>query len=229
MAKRYIHIDLANERYKGKNDPRSKHTIQSAINALRYINYSNRFKSADFVNTICEKIKTYAEINFAKAQYDGTNDVRCYFSKNDSKYDVVRKYSDFEGASYRDSNKQLTRDSAYFAERKVVFEGQALYFIEFGTGVHYNLGGSSHPWLHSYGSIKKGVGSIKPIGTYGQGKGKGDAWVYYGEAGTNGSPFNSDPNKILTHGNPPNRCIYNAVQEAIRDSKTTFIKSRRIK
>lgn len=217
MAKKTIRIDLT-----------KKGDINRVIKTLRFINYSNTYKSADMVNTMCEKIRSYAEMNFATAQYDGVNDVRCYFSKTSADYDVVRKYQDFEGAFYRNSNKELTQDSGYFAERKVVFEGASLYFIEFGTGVHYNPSGSSHEWLHSYGAVGKAFKKIHAIGTYGQGKGKHDAWVYYGEAGTNGSVFNSDPTKVLTHGNPPNRCIFKAVQEAKKEVLTTFRKARRI-
>lgn len=198
-----IHIDFT-----------KKGEINSAIRACRQTLNNIRRKSGSIVEEVAEHIANEARNNFATAQYDGYNDVRVRFEKGDmvSYVPYFGNPNSFEGQYALTSEGKATRNPNNMAQRKVICEGKALYFIEFGTGVHYNSGGSDHPWLHSYGSVGKALKDISPIGQYGQGKGKYDAWVYYGQAGTNGSPFNSDPDKVLTHGNPPNRCIYNAVQ-----------------
>lgn len=49
-------------------------------------------------------------------------------------------------------------------------------FIEFGAGIHYNgaAGSSPHPKGEEFGYT---------IGSYGQGKGKNESWVYYADSG----------------------------------------------
>lgn len=76
--------------------------------------------------------------------------------------------------------------------------GQTVTFIEFGTGVTY---ADAHPLAQEFGMIR---------GEYGQGKGKQESWVYYGETGTMGEWMRTTDNKyvIRTHGNPANRCMY---------------------
>ncbi len=78
--------------------------------------------------------------------------------------------------------------------------GQTVTFIEFGTGVTY---ADDHPLAQEFGMIR---------GEYGQGKGKQDSWVYYGEEGTMGEWLRTVDNQyvIRTRGNPANRCMYDA-------------------
>lgn len=206
MAKKTVHIDFTITKGKGG--------VNTAIQACRQVLNNARRKSGDIVEEVAQHIADQARFNFSIAQYDGYNDVRVLFEKgNMASYVPYHGSPDsFEGQYALTSEGKATRNPNNMAQRKVIFEGHALYFIEFGTGVHYNSGGSDHPWLHSYGSMYRAFKRISAIGEYGQGKGKHDAWVYYGDAGTNGSVFNSDPTKVLTHGNPPNRCIFNAVQ-----------------
>lgn len=76
--------------------------------------------------------------------------------------------------------------------------GQAVTFIEFGAGVHY---GEQHEKAADLGFTRGG---------YGKGQGKHDFWFYKGEPGTNGKQSTTVPGLIYTHGNPPNRCMWEA-------------------
>lgn len=116
-----------------------------------------------------------AAVNFHKAQYDGANDVAVDNSPQ-----------------WIDENRLL-----------ICAHGNAVAFIEFGTGVHYS---EQHP-----NAVK--VGAAR--GSFGQGKGSRDSWSYYGEPGTDGKVVR-DTEKgtvILTHGNPPARALYDAGKE----------------
>lgn len=86
--------------------------------------------------------------------------------------------------------------------------GATVLFIEFGTGVHYP---DSHPEGLSNGMVH---------GTYGKGRGKNDYWWYSGQPGNAGGTLaidprtgNIKPNVTITHGNPANMCMYDAVKE----------------
>lgn len=63
-----------------------------------------------------------------------------------------------------------------YSQATLICEGVALLFIEFGAGIHYNTpaGTSPHP---------KGQELDYTIGSYGQGNGKNDSWVYYADSG----------------------------------------------
>lgn len=63
-----------------------------------------------------------------------------------------------------------------YSQATLICEGVDLLFIEFGAGIHYNTpaGTSPHP---------KGQGLGYTIGSYGQGNGKDDSWVYYADSG----------------------------------------------
>lgn len=84
-------------------------------------------------------------------------------------------------------------------------QGNAVAFIEFGTGVTYNSG-SSYP-----GKKPDGVADI---GEFGQGKGKRRAWFYYGDPGTNGEVQESGV--VKTRGNPAEAPMYYATEEMRR-------------
>lgn len=116
-----------------------------------------------------------ADAEFKVAQYDGYNDV------------VVNK------------------DPVWIGDNQLVISasGQAITFIEFGSGVHYT---EQHPKASDFGYER---------GTYGQGKGSQDTWGYYGSPGTNGQVVKSNEkgDLVLTHGNPPARAMYDAGKE----------------
>lgn len=63
-----------------------------------------------------------------------------------------------------------------YAQVTLVCEGTDLNFIEFGAGIHYNTpaGTSPHPKGEEFGYT---------IGSYGQGKGKNESWVYVSDSG----------------------------------------------
>lgn len=116
-----------------------------------------------------------ASAKFQTAQYDGENDV------------VVSNTPEWVG------------DNKLF----LIATGNAVTFIEFGTGVHY---AEQHPKAATLGAIR---------GAYGQGKGSRDTWGYYGSPGTNGQVIkeNDKGTVVLTHGNPPARAMYDATKE----------------
>lgn len=63
-----------------------------------------------------------------------------------------------------------------YAQATLVCEGSGLLFIEFGAGISYNTpaGTSPHPKGEEFGYT---------IGSYGQGKGKNESWVYVADSG----------------------------------------------
>lgn len=117
-----------------------------------------------------------ASVRFATARYDGTNDV------------VVPHVPEWQG-----DNKLIISAS-----------GSTVYFIEFGSGVHYS---ETHPKAAEFGAVR---------GSYGHGLGKLDSWRYEGEPGTDGVPSTKHPGQVVTHGNPPARAMFDAAED-IRD------------
>lgn len=87
--------------------------------------------------------------------------------------------------------------------KAVVAVGGTVLFIEFGTGVTYP---DNHPEAKELGMLR---------GEYGKGRGKQSTWGYYGEPGTNGTVAGerAKGTLVLTHGNPANMPMYNAVKE----------------
>lgn len=84
----------------------------------------------------------------------------------------------------------------------VAASGSSILFIEFGTGVHYS---EQHELAGKFGFVR---------GTYGKGHGSQDTWGYYGEPGTNGRVVErKNGSVVLTHGNPPNRAMYDAAKD----------------
>lgn len=133
-------------------------------------------KEREFLRRLAEIGVEEATARFTTAQYDGTNDVQV------------------DAPIWLDDNKIAVRAS-----------GNAVTFIEFGTGYFYNSEGDDHPAASKYGFT---------IGGYGQGRGKGDFWYYKGEPGTNGEtpkkPSMAAKGSVFTHGNPQNRCMWEA-------------------
>lgn len=80
-------------------------------------------------------------------------------------------------------------------------DGQAVLFIEFGTGVKYP---DDHP-LQMY-----------ERGTYGYGLGANEeGWHYSGDPGSNGERVTQGKwtGRVHTFGNPANACMYGTVRE----------------
>ena len=115
-----------------------------------------------------------AEINFGAALYDGVNDVK-----------VTKKH---------DGKGQYT----------VMANGQAVLFIELGTGIHY----PDAP----LGEYQGAEGMTH--GSYGKGLGNNDYWFYTGQPGNAGGELaHGHKNSTITHGNPPNQPMYMTVRE----------------
>lgn len=76
----------------------------------------------------------------------------------------------------------------------IVAEGQAVAFIEFGSGVYHNTG-EPYPNARPEG--------IVGIGEYGKGHGKRQAWGYRDESGE----------VVVTHGNPAAMPMWYASEE----------------
>lgn len=94
----------------------------------------------------------------------------------------------------------------------IVAKGEAVAFIEFGTGVTHNTG-EPYPLPRPDG--------IVGIGEYGQGKGSRAAWGYIGEPGTNG--ILKSNGVVITRGNPAAMPLWYA-REEIRDSIRQVVK-----
>lgn len=83
-------------------------------------------------------------------------------------------------------------------------DGEAVLFIEFGTGVR----NPEHP-------MQGEVSGVVGHGQYGYGLGRLESWRYPMEhgAGTGGEPDPKHPGYYITHGNPANMAMYNAAQD----------------
>ena len=85
---------------------------------------------------------------------------------------------------------------------RIEASGQAVAFIEFGSGVYHNSG-DPYPNPRPAG--------IVGIGEYGQGKGKRRAWFYRGQPGSNGEVQPSG--FVKTRGNPAAMPMWYATEE----------------
>lgn len=92
----------------------------------------------------------------------------------------------------------------------VTANGNAVLFIEFGAGVHYNGVGGSYPDNKPSG--------LANIGEYGKGHGKNEAWGFYWGGNTN--------DLVVTRGNPPAAAMFyakeNAKQQIVKICKEVF-------
>ena len=112
----------------------------------------------------------------------------------------------FRHALYAGFNDVVVLEPKWKDESTIVLEaqGNAVAFIEFGTGVHYS---EQYP---------KEIEGIAARGTYGDKKGSNDSWTYYGEPGNEGKIVRvakSGESVVRTHGNPPAMAMYNASQK----------------
>lgn len=114
----------------------------------------------------------------------------------------------FSGAEYPGTNDVSVSVEAGDKEARVVAEGQAVAFIEFGAGVTQ----PGYP-----GPMPSGV---SPRGTYGKGKGANpNGWIYKGSPGTGKVLPVADRHGVekegvyRTYGNPPAAAMFHAVIE----------------
>lgn len=88
---------------------------------------------------------------------------------------------------------------------EILAKGNAVCFIEFGTGVLKNTP-DPYPSRPSW---------IAPIGGYGKGMGKRKGWVYRGDPGNGGTVISGD--KVFTNGDPATMPMYYASKEMIEN------------
>lgn len=133
------------------------------------------------VGSLMDVGRKVADGYYRTAQYDGTNDV------------AVTAY-------YKNKGK-------YHKQGDIVARGNAVSFIEYGSGVHYVL---AHPWANEQGMVR---------GKFGYGLGNFDTWRYKGNPGTNGEIITEGKHvgEVLTHGNPPARAMW-FTDKAIRNN-----------
>ena len=149
-------------------------SIDEAIKALAEYRKAFGIKKQRLIEALAGIGLSVASVTFSTAQYDGVNDVEV----------SVKKLSSSKVA--------------------IIARGNAVAFIEFGTGVL----NPEHPQADELGMKH---------GTYGQGKGKNASWGYYGEGGTSGRLVKTTGkgNLYITKGNPPAKAMYFAEQEIL--------------
>lgn len=119
----------------------------------------------------------------------------------------------FANAQYAGKNDVKCKVSQNGASCTIVAEGKSVAFIEFGTGAHHNGYG---------GELPPGVGAH---GSYGQGKGAGRRWYYYGDPGNAGTPVKQVDGKgqlNYTDGNEPAMAMWGAVEEMASQVEATW-------
>ncbi len=119
----------------------------------------------------------------------------------------------FENAEYAGSNDVKCHINQKDKTCTIVAEGKSVAFIEFGTGIHHNGYG---------GYLPPGVGAH---GSYGQGKGVGRRWYYYGDPGNAGTYVDTVPGKgqlNYTDGNEPAMAMWGAVEEMASQVEATW-------
>lgn len=119
----------------------------------------------------------------------------------------------FENAEYAGSNDVKCHINQKDKTCTIVAEGKLVAFIEFGTGIHHNGYG---------GELPPGVGAH---GSYGQGKGAGRRWYYYGDPGNAGTYVDTVPGKgqlNYTSGNDAAMAMWGAVEEMASQVEATW-------
>lgn len=101
-----------------------------------------------------------------------------------------------------DSSVTLEQTSTGYS---IIANGEAVAFIEFGTGVYHN---TSEPYPNPRPE------GIVGIGEYGKGRGKRRAWYYKGNAGTSGEVQKNGV--VKTRGNPAQMPMWCATEEMRR-------------
>lgn len=118
----------------------------------------------------------------------------------------------FANAKYSGNNDVVCEINQKGSTCTILAKGQAVAFIEFGTGV-------AHP---AYGGeLPTGVGEH---GTYGKGNGKRDHWSYYGDPGNDANTvtYNDKGTLVITDGNDAAMAMWGAVEEMASQVEATW-------
>ena len=110
----------------------------------------------------------------------------------------------FTTALYDGINDSTVRLESMWYGYRIVAEGKAVAFIEFGSGVYHNPG---EPYPNPRPS------GIVGIGEYGKGMGKRQAWGFRDESGE----------LVITHGNPAAMPMWYASEEMRKAIKKKFV------
>lgn len=110
----------------------------------------------------------------------------------------------FTTAMYDGINDSTVRLESMWYGYRIVAEGKAVAFIEFGSGVYHNPG---EPYPNPRPS------GIVGIGEYGKGMGKRQAWGFRDESGE----------LVITHGNPAAMPMWYASEEMRKAIKKKFV------
>lgn len=147
--------------------------IAETIKHLERTKRNLGIKVHDFLDRLGQEGYKVANAKFANALYAGLNDV------------------------------QVSLKWETDTELHLIAEGEAVLFIEFGTGTLYE----NYP-----GELPDGV---VEHGKYGKGKGAKPPWIYKGEPGNAGQIIyhKMDGHIVRTFGNPPARAMFDAGQE----------------
>lgn len=154
--------------------PLTEAGVDRAIRELKAWQKRLERGTAALLKALAEEGVQVASARFQSAQYDGTNDVSV-------------------SLEVRDQNRIA-----------VVAVGEAVLFIEFGTGVRYP---DNHPEASVNGFARGGYGHR--LGRLLQG------WRYDGDPGTNGQVIQKGKHagQVHTYGNPANMSMYGTVRE----------------
>lgn len=152
----------------------SKEGIKNLRDTIQRYRDSLNQRCARLVTRLADVGMRRASEGFSGAQYDGVNDVSVTVDRVDD--DIIR----------------------------VVANGEAVAFIEFGAGI--TMGGG-HPRA---GALGFGPGTYPGEGHWNNPKG----WTYHGERGSNGIWVRNDVYR--TRGNPPAMAMEQATQEMVQ-------------
>lgn len=162
-----------------KLDPLNPDSWKKAIKELKEYQKKLDKGTERLVELLADIGVQKANVNFSSAMYSGIND-------------VVVTHTNIEKTA-----------NGYKAT--VSADGEAVLFIEFGTGITMADATEERQQLIQ--------GNVLNHGEYGQGRAMNPkGWVYYGERG-NSSPFYTaqiGEGKYRTIGNPANSSLYNA-------------------
>ena len=144
-------------------------SIEKAIQELKAYQKWLKEGVQQLVEEMAKEGVNIASVKFSQAQYDGTNDVQVTYTTRGQGTAVVHA------------------------------GGNAVLFIEFGTGIRYP---DNHPEAAANGMVRGEYG-------YGLGKLKG-GWHYDGDPGTNGEVVQTGKHagRVHTFGNPANMPMY---------------------
>ena len=108
----------------------------------------------------------------------------------------------FREAKYPGTNDIKVEEPIWLDENKIAVRanGNSITFIEFGAGVYFP---EMHEKAYDFGFER---------GEYGKKQGKNSYWLYRGEQGKGNLATESKAvsGLMITHGNPPNRCMWEA-------------------